>query len=199
LGGVRGMSLRALLGFVEDDPAASRLAREGGRAFVSSALRPYLIAGLAEIGAGGQTRPTLVVVGDDRAARELAGDLRAWLYPRRVRYYPSRGVAYESHLAPPAHLVGLRVAALDALLGSDGARSGDAGSVGGGARSGGTGSAGGDRSSSGGTPEPPVVVVSAVALSEKVPDPALRPRSFTLRRGELLDLEECASELAAAG
>ena len=44
-----------------------------------------------------------------------------------------------------------------------------------------------------------MVVVSAVALSEKVPDPALRPRSFTLRRGELLDLEECAAELVAAG
>ena len=191
MGGVRGMSLRALLGFVEDDPAASRLAREGGKAFVSSALRPYLIAGLAEIGAGGQTRPTLVVVGDDRAARELAGDLRAWLYPRQVRYYPSRGVAYESHLAPPAHLVGLRVAALDALLGS--------GSGAGGARSGGGGSAGGRGSAGASAPEPPVVVVSAVALSEKVPDPALRPRSFTLRRGELLDLEECANELAAAG
>ena len=64
----------------------------------------------------------------------------AWLEPRTVRYYPSRGVTYESHLAPPPHLVGLRIAALDALL------------------------------------EPgesaPVVVVSAVALSEKVPDPA---------------------------
>ncbi|HEY3758237.1 MAG TPA: transcription-repair coupling factor, partial [Solirubrobacteraceae bacterium] len=119
-------------------------------------------------GAEGRVRPTLVVVGDDRAARELAGDLRAWLAPRRVRYYPSRGVAYESHLTPPAHLVGLRVAALDALL---------------------------ER----GEKEPPVVVVSAVALSEKVPDPALRPRSFTLRRGELLDLEECANELVAAG
>jgi transcription-repair coupling factor (superfamily II helicase) len=32
-----------------------------------------------------------------------------------------------------------------------------------------------------------------------VGDPALRPRSFTLRRGELLDLEECAAELVAAG
>ena len=60
-----------------------------------------------------------MVVGDDRAARDLAGDLRAWLAPRRVRYYPSRGVAYESHLAPPPHLVGLRVAALDALLGGE--------------------------------------------------------------------------------
>jgi transcription-repair coupling factor (superfamily II helicase) len=163
------MSLRPLLGFVEDDPGASRLAREGGRAFVSASLRPYLIAGLAEIGAEGRARPTLVVVGDDRAARDLAGDLRAWLAPRRVRYYPSRGVAYESHLTPPAHLVGLRVAALDALLAQD------------------TES------------EPPVVVVSAVALSEKVPDPALRPRSFTLRVGELLDLEECATELVGAG
>src|SRR6185437_10504303 len=38
--------------------------------------------------------------------------------------------------------------------------------------------------------EPPVVVVSAVALSEKVPDPELRPHSFTLRVGELLDLDE---------
>jgi transcription-repair coupling factor (superfamily II helicase) len=45
----------------------------------------------------------------------------------------------------------------------------------------------------------PVVVVSAVALSEKVPDPELRPRSFRLRVGALLDLEECAAELVAAG
>ncbi len=163
------MSLRSLLGLVRDDPAGERLARNDGpptHAFVSASLRPYLIAGLAE---SGGARPTVVVVGDDRAARELAGDLRAWLHPRRVRYYPSRGVTYESHLTPPAHLIGLRVAALDSLL----ARDTDA--------------------------EPPVVVVSAPALSEKVPDPALRPRSFTLRTGELLDLHECAGELVAAG
>jgi transcription-repair coupling factor (superfamily II helicase) len=42
-------------------------------------------------------------------------------------------------------------------------------------------------------------VVSAVALSEKVPEPALRPRSFRLRVGELLDLDECAAALSAAG
>src|SRR5215217_9078510 len=41
--------------------------------------------------------------------------------------------------------------------------------------------------------------ISAVALSEKVPDPALRPHGFTLRVGELLDLEEAASDLVAAG
>jgi transcription-repair coupling factor (superfamily II helicase) len=164
------MALRSLLGTIEQDPAALRLAREGGHAFVSASLRPFMIAALAD---SGVERPTVVVVGDDRAARDLAGDLRAWLAPRRVRLYPSRGVAYESHLTPPPHLVGLRVAALDALLASPDGGAADV--------------------------EPPVVVVSAVALSEKVPDPQLRPRSFTLRVGELLDLEECAGELVGAG
>ncbi|HEX3451687.1 MAG TPA: CarD family transcriptional regulator, partial [Solirubrobacteraceae bacterium] len=148
---------------------------------MSSSLRPYTIAALAELGPA-RERAQLVVVGDDRAARDLAADLRAWLAPRRVRYYPSRGVTYESHLVPPPHLVGLRMAALDALLGD--ARGGGAG------RDGGTG---------GGDDGHPVVVVSAVALSEKVPDPALRPHSFTLRTGELLDLDECALELIGAG
>jgi len=172
----QGAALRSLLGLLAEDEQALRLARGGGHAFVSASLRPYVIAALSEIDEAARERPTLIVVGDDRAARDLAGDLRAWLAPRRVRYYPSRGVAYESHLAPPAHLVGLRVAALDALLG-DG---------------------------EGGARQPvahgqPVVVVSAVALSEKVPDPQLRPHSFTLRVGELLDLDECAAELVAAG
>jgi transcription-repair coupling factor (superfamily II helicase) len=171
----RAGALRTLLGLVQDDEQAMRLAREGGHAFVSGSLRPYVIAALADIDAVARERPTLVVVGDDRAARELAGDLRAWLAPRRVRYYPSRGVAYESHLAPPPHLVGLRVAALDALLADGG------------------GPRGPDAHGQ------PVVVVSAVALSEKVPDPALRPHSFTLRVGELLDLDECAAQLVGAG
>jgi transcription-repair coupling factor (superfamily II helicase) len=159
------MPLRSLLGAIYEDAAATTLARDGGRAFVSASVRPFLIAALLD---KDSARPALVVVGDDRAARDLAADLSAWLAPRQVRFYPSRGVAYESHLAPPPHLVGLRVAALDALL------------------------AGGDE-------EPPIVVVSAVALSEKVPDPALRPHSFTLKVGELLDLDECAADLVAAG
>jgi transcription-repair coupling factor (superfamily II helicase) len=165
------MSLRPLLGQLQHDPAGTRLAREGGRAFVSRALRPYLVAALLDgvddaLAAG---RPAIVVAGDDRQALELAADLRAWLAPRAVRFYPSRGVAYESHLAPPPHLVGLRVAALDTLLGEP---PGD---------------------------EPPVLVVSAVALSEKVPDPELRPHAFTLRKGELLDLDEVTADLIAAG
>jgi transcription-repair coupling factor (superfamily II helicase) len=181
-------ALRPLLGLAQEDESTLRLARDGGHAFVSASLRAYVIAALAEIDADARARPTLVVVGDDRAARDLAADLGAWLAPRRVRYYPSRGVAYESHLAPPAHLVGLRVAALDALLGAGG--SGPAGEARGGEAS---PRAGGDER------EQPVVVVSAVALAEKVPDPQLRPRSFTLRVGELLDLDECAEELVSAG
>jgi transcription-repair coupling factor (superfamily II helicase) len=163
------MALRELLAHISDDDGALALQREGGRAFVSQALRPYLIAALADLEEPARAQPHLIVVGDDRAARELAGDLRAWLSPRLVRYYPSRGVTYESHLRPPAHLVGLRTSALDALLAdADGS-------------------------------EAPVVVVSAVALSEKVPDPALRPHSFSLRVGELIDLDECATELVTLG
>src|SRR5437660_3353925 len=162
------MPLRPLLAHAADDSAASALARDGGQAFVSPSLRPYLVAAIAD---HAPEEPLIVAAGDDRSARDLAADLRAWLAPRPVRFYPSRGVAYESHLAPPPHLVGLRVAALDALLAAPGEDAADA----------------------------PVVVVSAAALSEKVPDPALRPRSFTLRVGELLDLDECAAELVAAG
>src|ERR1700730_2922311 len=171
---VEPSAMRTLLGLIHEEDSACRLAREGGHAFVSASLRPFLIAALAEFDDRARKRPLIVVVGDDRAARDLASDLRAWLAPRRVRYYPSRGVAYESHLAPPPHLVGLRVAALDALLGAG-------------------------RAAAQEPQEPPVVVVSAVALSEKVPDPTLRPRSFTLRVGELLDLDDCAAELVRAG
>jgi transcription-repair coupling factor (superfamily II helicase) len=157
--------LSLLLRHADDDPQTGRLAADGGRAFVSTSLRPYLIAALVD---RQPDCPAIVVAGDDRAARELAGSLRAWLAPRQVRYYPSRGVTYESHLAPPPHLIGQRIAALDALLDeSPGAA--------------------------------PVVVVSAVALSEKVPDPSLRPHGFTLRVGELMDLDETAMDLIAAG
>jgi transcription-repair coupling factor (superfamily II helicase) len=161
------MALRPLLARLQEDSNGAALIRDGGAAFVSQSMRPYVVAALADGAAA--DRPTLVVAGDDRQARDLAADLRAWLEPRPVRFYPSRGVAYESHLAPPPHLVGLRVAALDALL----------------ARTNGD--------------EPPVVVVSAVALSEKVPDPALRPQSFAIKVGDLIDLDEMGHQLVAAG
>src|ERR1700733_656629 len=104
--------LRSLLAYADEDPQTAALARDGGRAFVSQALRPYLVAALLD---AAPERPAIVVAGDDRAARDLAAALRSWLEPRTVRYYPSRGVTYESHLAPPPHLVGPRIAALDAL------------------------------------------------------------------------------------
>ena len=160
------MALRPLLSHLDEDANATRLQQEGGRAFVSQALRPYVVAALAD----NDTQPTLVVAGDDRQARELAHDLRAWLRPRPVRLYPSRGVTYESHLQPPPHLVGLRVAALDSLL--DGRTGAD---------------------------EAPVIVISAVALSEKVPDPSLRPHGTVIRKGDLLDLDETAITLATMG
>src|SRR5262245_37336532 len=170
-----GMALRPLLRQLSTSPDGVALARDGGRAFVSASLRPYLVAALLDgvDDALAEGRPALVVAGDDRQARDLAADLRHWLAPRPVRFYPSRGVAYESHLAPPPHLVGLRVAALDALLEHDTGEDPQA--------------------------EPPVVVVSAVALSDKVPAPELRPHSFTLKVGELLDLDEVGADLVAAG
>src|SRR6202044_4161259 len=104
--------LRSLLAHADDDPQTAALMRDGGRAFVSQSLRPYLLAALLD---RDPDRPAIVVAGDDRAARDLAAGLRTWLAPRSVRYYPSRGVTYESHLAPPPHLVGLRIAALDSF------------------------------------------------------------------------------------
>ncbi len=168
------MSLRNLLTYAHDDGAVTALseaAREAPqRAFVSGSLRPYLLAALVDLDAG---RPALVVAGDDRAARDLAADLRAFLRPRPVRLYPARGVRYESHLAPPPHLVGLRIAALDALLEGDAVRGADEGA--------------------------PVVVASVAALAEKVPDPELRPHGFALERGGLLDLDETVAQLVACG
>jgi transcription-repair coupling factor (superfamily II helicase) len=163
-------TLAPLLDHLAESEEGLALARDGGDAFCSSALRPFLIAALI---AHADERAAIVVAPDDRAAGELAADLAAWLAPRSVRFYPSRGVTYESHLAPPPHLVGLRIAALDAL-------------------------ASGEPSSRAATGAP-VLVASAPALSEKVPDPALRPHSFELAVGELLDLDECAQTLVAMG
>src|SRR2546421_267927 len=167
------MSLRQLLTYAHENDAVTALADAARaadgppeRAFVSASLRPYLLAALLD---EDPQRPALVVSGDDRAARDLAADLKAFLAPRLVRFYPARGVRYESPLAPPPHLVGLRVAALEAL------------------------------SSEPGEEGAAVVVASAGALAEKVPDPELRPQGFAIEKSELLDLEETASRLAACG
>ena len=168
--------LRPLLDIVNDSERFGALAADAaaqGRteAHFSSAIRPYLLAALLDAEAALAERPALVVTADDRSARDLARDLRAYPASRPVRYYPSRGTGYESHVAPPPHLVGLRIAALDALTGP-----GEADRI-----------------------EPPLVVASAIALAEAVPDASLRPAGFALHRGEEVDLGDVAELLVECG
>jgi transcription-repair coupling factor (superfamily II helicase) len=128
-------------------------------------LRPLLLAALLEDDRGLAGRPALMVSADDRSARDLAADLRAYLAPRRVRLYPSRGTGYASHITPPPHLVGLRIDAIDAL----------------------------------GAEADAVVVASATALAEAVPDASLRPAGFAISSGEEIELGAVAEDLVAAG
>src|SRR5215207_387938 len=171
------MSLRPLLEIAAEDQrfgALTEAARGGATAEVhmSTAIRPFLLAALVSSEDGLGNRPALIVAPDDIAARDLARDLRAYLAPRRVRYYPSRGTGYASHLAPPPHLVGLRIAALDSFT----SEAGDAGDS-----------------------EGSVVVASAIALAEAVPDASLRPGGFTLRVGEEVNLDDVGELLVEAG
>jgi transcription-repair coupling factor (superfamily II helicase) len=161
------MPLRPLLKVATENERLTALRKElrdsNGKvvdAYASSPLRPYLLASLVDEESG----PVLIVAADDRSARDLAGDLKAFLVPRPVHIYPSRGTTYESHIDPPPHLAGLRIAALNALS---------------------------DPSA--------VVVASAVALAEKVPDPALRPETLALHVGESVDLDDVTVLLADAG
>ncbi|HEY0278646.1 MAG TPA: transcription-repair coupling factor, partial [Solirubrobacterales bacterium] len=168
------MSLRPLLDLAAENERVHALAgrvlaaADGGEGVTlraSATLRPLLLAALLEDDRGLAGRPALLVAADDRAARDLAADLRAFLAPRRVRLYPSRGTGYASSVTPPPHLVGLRIDALDALQ-----READA-----------------------------IVVASAVALAEAVPDASLRPAGFEIAKGDEVDLGAVAEDLAAAG
>jgi transcription-repair coupling factor (superfamily II helicase) len=164
--------LRTLLHRALQDDDVERLAQAAAgapqRVFASASLRPFLIAALLD-SAPFRDRPALIVAADDRAARDLALDLRAFRSPAPVRFYPARGVRYESHLAPPPHLVGLRIAALDSLLDPPAGE------------------------------EAAVVVASAVALMERIPDPDLRPHGFGIAVGAELDLDETLERLVSCG
>jgi transcription-repair coupling factor (superfamily II helicase) len=153
--------VHALTGFVRDAAAGG----EKVEVAASAMLRPLLLAALLEDDRGLAGRPALLVSADDRSARDLASDLRAYLAPRRVRLYPSRGTGFASHVTPPPHLIGLRIDALDALRSEADA----------------------------------VVVASATALAEAVPDAALRPAGFAIASGEEIDLDEVLRRLDAAG
>jgi transcription-repair coupling factor (superfamily II helicase) len=168
-------SLRAVLELAADGDSFNALATALGdeqavEAHVSGALRPFVLAALLEQPEVLRRGPALIVATDDRSARDLAADVGSYLAPRPVRLYPSRGTGYLSHIAPPPHLAGLRVAALDALSASG--RGGE---------------------------DPPVVVASAVALAEAVPDPELRPEGLSLHLGEEVELGDVAELLAEAG
>ncbi|HEV2857878.1 MAG TPA: transcription-repair coupling factor [Solirubrobacterales bacterium] len=164
------MSLRPLLDLAAENERVHALASrvragEGESVRASTMLRPLLLASLLEDDRGLAGRPALLVGADDRSARDLAADLRSYLGPRRVRFYPSRGTGYASHVSPPPHLVGLRIDALDAL----------------------------------GREEDAIVVASATALAEAVPDASLRPAGFALELGEEIDLDAVAGDLVGAG
>jgi transcription-repair coupling factor (superfamily II helicase) len=167
------MSLRPLIEIAAENERLHALAAEvraasGGAPVeigASATLRPLLLAALLDDDRGLAGRPALLVAADDRSARDLAADLRAYLAPRRVRFYPSRGTGYASHVTPPPHLVGLRIDALDSLRAEQDA----------------------------------IVVASAVALAEAVPDASLRPAGFALAIGEEIELGAIAGDLVAAG
>jgi transcription-repair coupling factor (superfamily II helicase) len=168
------MSLRPLIEIAAENERVHALASrvraaadggEGAEVRASAMLRPLLLATLLEDDRGLAGRPVLLVGADDRSARDLAADLRAYLAPRRVRLYPSRGTGYASHVNPPPHLVGLRIDALDAL----------------------------------GAEADAIVVASATALAEAVPDASLRPAGFAVESGEEIELDAVADDLVGAG
>src|SRR5436190_1372405 len=168
------MSLRPLLRIAAEDErfrvlATSVVSGDGASVRASASIRPYLLAALLDDPDALAGRPALVVATDDIAARDLARDLAAYLAPRRVHHYPSRGLGYASNLTPAPHLVGLRIAALDALMGWI-----DAG-------------------------DPPVVVASALALAEAIPDASLRPAGFSISHGEEIDLGDVTELLVDLG
>jgi transcription-repair coupling factor (superfamily II helicase) len=167
------MSLRPVIEIAAENERMHALAADvraaaGGEPLTvraSAMLRPLLLAALVSDDRGLADRPALLVAPDDRSARDLAADLRAYLAPRRVRLYPSRGTGYASHVTPPPHLVGLRIDALEAL----------------------------------GSEADAVVVASATALAEAVPDASLRPAGFALELGEEIEPGAVADDLTGAG
>jgi transcription-repair coupling factor (superfamily II helicase) len=81
------------------------------RARVSEPVLPLLVSALWER----LSKALSVLVADDQDARDLAEAAGWFLGPERVGLLPSRGVRWESGLAPAPHLVGERARALDVL------------------------------------------------------------------------------------
>src|SRR5918999_1800826 len=83
------------------------------RARVSDPALPLVVAALHER----LRRGLVLLVPEDGDARDLAEAAGWFLGPEHVGLLPSRGVRWESGLAPPPHLVGERDRALDVLAG----------------------------------------------------------------------------------
>ncbi|MEX2645995.1 MAG: transcription-repair coupling factor [Gaiellaceae bacterium] len=91
-----------LAAFAESLPARARVSEPG---------LPLVLAALHErLG-----RALSVLVPEDADARDFAEAAGWFLGEDRVAYLPSRGVRWDSGLAPPPHLVGERARALDVL------------------------------------------------------------------------------------
>ena len=81
------------------------------RARVSEPVMPLLLAAMhEELG-----RALLVLLPEDADARDAAEGASWFTSAARVAFMPSRGVALDSGLVPPPHLVGERFRALDVL------------------------------------------------------------------------------------
>ncbi|MBJ7348423.1 MAG: hypothetical protein JHC87_07615, partial [Thermoleophilaceae bacterium] len=107
-------ALAGLITSIQDDELFTPLdGADAKSVFVSSAFTPFVLAVAAQ--RSSHDSPSLLITPDDQLARDLASDISTLLPDRQVRHYPARGVLYESHLAPPPHLVGLRIGASDAL------------------------------------------------------------------------------------
>jgi transcription-repair coupling factor (superfamily II helicase) len=81
------------------------------RARVSESALPPLLASLHEL----LGRGLVVLLPEDADARDAAEAASWFLGDEAVGLFPSRGVTWESGLAPPPHLVGERARALDVL------------------------------------------------------------------------------------
>src|SRR5918995_4134450 len=87
------------------------------RARVSEPALPLVVAALfEELG-----RALVLLAPEDADARDVAEAAAWYLGDERVAFLPSRGVRWESGLAPPPHLVGERARALDVLAAGAGA------------------------------------------------------------------------------
>ena len=94
-----------------DERFAAFVAALPTRARVSEPILPLLLAALhRELGRG-----LLVLVPEDADARDAAEAAGWYLGPDRAALLPGRGVAHDSGLVPPPHLVGERYRALAVL------------------------------------------------------------------------------------